>query len=1081
MGFRPPLWHTRAMLNLYQSNMLDALMRLYLAVREPAHDPLVPETLLVPSLGMQRWLQLALAREQGIAANIDFQLPASFVWRLITRVFPAVPRRSAFDPEVLAWRVLATLPEVKELEGVALAANWQAADAAGRYELAWRVADVFDQYLIYRPDWLAAWEGGRRLGLDVSKDADKSGHKSGDEAWQAVLWQKLNRAGEPHRAGLLLQLEQKLRAGEVKGLPARIAVFGVSTLPPRFWQLLQALGEHIAIDLFLLNPSQEYWGQLRRGDALAADGEGGHPLLASLGQQGRDFINTVAASGVSEPVGSQAFVAPSDGAQAGQVLAVLQTDLLLQHVRGAGEKIVLQPDDNSLQVHVCHSALREVEVLHDQLLMLFEKNPGLMPDDVLVMCTDIQRYAPLIEAVFATRQQPAAIPFTIADRRLETEEPLLRRVTDLLALPGSRFEVEAVLALLEEPALLARFELEEADVPLIRRWCEELHLRWGRDAEDRRAHGLPDDVPLTWRDVLARLQLGFALPLAGAPADDARFAGRVPADAVFSGSQAQVLARFALFVEALLLWENRLARPRALEDWADAFDALLNDFFTESRDDKNASRVALQYVREALVELREQARRAPEAGPQPYAVMRRWLGRQLKGLESRRGFLHGGVTFCAMVPMRSLPFRMIAVLGMDDGAFPRQQKPWPFDLMAEQPRAGDRSRRQDDRYLFLETLMAAREWLYLSHVGLSDIDGTVRPPSPVLSEILDQLRATVDLPDENAFRARFITEHALQPFSPRYFSGEEKLFSFSARFAAASRLAGIHAEEAVAAFSSALPAPPADLLSLTPARFEAFLAHPPRFFLRERLGVQLPYESGALQVDEPVDITDVRALRRQLYRFPQRQAASLRAEGLLPGGAWGERLFAEQADAVADLRARVAELAAEELPALPIDLTLNGVNWRGSLEGLTSEGLLRVSLENKIYATDLLKLRFSHLLLCATAPAGIALQSRLIGLENDIVLGPVSNPREALQDFAAAYREGMAQALPLFRRASPVYARKQVMEDARKAFEGNEFSTGDGTDAWINLLWRNSDPCDERFVYWADCLYGPLLDELGSL
>lgn len=1053
------------MLNLYQSNMLDALMRLYLAVREPADDPLVPETLLVPSLGMQRWLQLALARQQGIAANIDFQLPASFVWRLITRVFPGVPRRSAFDPEVLAWRVLAILPDVHELEAAALAANWQAADAAGRYELAWRVADVFDQYLIYRPDWLAAWEGGRRLGLGA------------DEAWQSVLWQKLTRRGEPHRAGLLAELEQKLRAGAVQGLPARIAVFGVSTLPPRFWQLLQALGEHIDIDLFMLNPSEEYWGQLRRGDAV---GEG-HPLLASLGQQGRDFINTVAASGVNEPVAAHAFVAPADGGQGGQVLAALQTDLLRQHVRSADEKLPLQADDRSLQVHVCHSALREVEVLHDQLLMLFQKNPELMPDDVLVMCTDIQRYAPLVEAVFATRHEPATIPFTIADRRLETEEPLLRRVTDLLALPGSRFEVETVLALLEEPALRARFELEENDLPLIRRWCEELHLRWGRDAEDRRSRGLPGDVPLTWRDVLARLQLGFALPLSGAPDADARFAGRVPADAVFSGGQAQVLARLSLFIESLLLWENRLARPRALADWADAFDALLNDFFAETLGYVHDSRAALQHVREALVELREQARRAPEAGPQPYAVMRRWLGRQLKGLESRRGFLHGGVTFCAMVPMRSLPFRMIAVLGMDDGAFPRQQKPWPFDLMGEHPRSGDRSRRQDDRYLFLETLMAAREWLYLSHVGLSEIDGTVRPPSPVLSEVLDQLRATVDLPDEKAFRAHFITEHALQPFSPRYFSGDGKLFSFSPRFAAASRIVGNAALAGLPAFSTALPLAAEELLNLSPARFESFLAHPQRFFLRERLGVQLPYDSGALQAEEPVDISDVRALRRQLYRHPQRQAASLRAEGLLPGGAWGDRLFDEQADDVQALRERVQALQAETRPALDIDLAVTGVTWKGSLTDVTSEGLLRVSLENKLYATDLLKLRFAHLLLCAAAPEGIALQSRLIGLENDILLAPVANAREALEDFAEALREGLSLPLPLFRRASPVYARKQNLDDARKAFDGNEFSTGDGSDAWVALLWRQADACDERFVQWADRLYGPLLDELGSL
>lgn len=1055
------------MLNLYQSNMLDALLRLYLAVREPASDPLVPETLLVPSLGMQRWLQLELAREQGIAANLDFKLPASFVWQLITRVFPDVPRRSAFDPEVLAWRVLTALPEVKELEGAALAANWQAADPAGRYELAWRVADLFDQYLIYRPDWLRLWEAGKLLGLGA------------DEAWQAALWQKLTKGGEPHRARLLGDLAQQLRNGKVPGLPARLAVFGVSSLPPMIWQLLLALGEHIEINLFLLNPSQEYWGQLRRGDA----GEGGHPLLASLGQQGRDFINTVAASGVNEPVQSHAFVS----SHGGSVLATLQSDLLQQHVRNESDRLPLQANDDSLQVHVCHSALREVEVLHDQLLMQFEKNPGLMPDDVLVMCTDIQRYAPLIEAVFATRHTPAAIPFTIADRRLETEEPLLRRFADLLALPGSRFEVERVLALLEEPSLRARFELDEADVPVIRRWCEQLHLRWGRDAKDRSERGLPTDVPLTWQDALARLRLGFALPVALAPADDHRFAGRVPLDAVFSVGQAQILSRLSLLIEALIGWENRLSRPRSLNDWADSLDALLDDFFAETPE----SRDALQYLRDGLTELRDQARRAPEAGPQPFAVIRRWLNRQVKGLESRRGFLHGAVTFCAMVPMRSLPFKMIAVLGMDDGVFPRQQKPWPFDLMAENPASGDRSRRQDDRYLFLETLLAARDTLYLSHVGLSEVDGTARPPSPVLSELLDQVRATVAVPDEKTFRKKFITEHALQPFSPRYFSGEknqgeknqgeEKLFSFSSRFAAASRLLGLKSGDVTPAFSQPLPPAPDDLLSVAVQRYERFLAHPQRFFLRERMGVQIPYATDALQDEEPVDITDKRELRQRLYHQSTLGVASLRAEGLLPSGMWGTQLFGEQAGQVDEVRTKVEALQATPVEAAPVHLTVDGVTFTGVLDDLTSVGLVRVSLENKLYATDVLRLYFAHLLLCATRPAGVELRSYLIGLDKEVILEPVADPLKLLADFAAAYQEGLCLPLPLFRRASPVWIKKQSLDEARKAYEGNDYNTGDGEDAWINMLWRNADPCDERFIHWAERLYGPVVEEVGKL
>jgi exodeoxyribonuclease V gamma subunit len=1068
------------MLNLYQSNMLDALMHLYLAVRnssqESSHcDPLLPETLLVPSVGMQRWLAFALAREQGIAANLNFRLPAAFAWQLITQVFPDIPARSPFDREALVWRVLRELPAVlPQANGAAIASHWQAADARGRYELAWRVADIFDQYLIYRPDWIAAWEKNRRLDL------------GSDEAWQAALWQRLSKTNDNrddkntvlHRAGLISELEKRLKAGEVPGLPAQISVFGISSLPPMIWRLLNALGQRTTVNIFLLNPSQEYWGQLKRGDT----GEGAHALLASLGQQGRDFINTVASSGVNEPVGSHAFVTPQNNT----ALAALQADLLLQRVRSPKERMVVNENDSSLQVHVCHSALREVEVLHDQLLMLFEKNPELMPEDILVQCSDIQRYAPLIDAVFGTRTQPAAIPYTIADRRLDIEQPLLRRFSELLALPGSRFEVERVLALLEEPALLARFGLQESDVPLIRRWCEELHLRWGRDAQDRRARSLPTDVPLSWRDALSRLLLGFSLPLDLAPENDQRFAKMAPASVVMSVAQAQVMARLTQFVESLLAWEQRLTGARALLEWANTLDALIGAFFAETEE----SRDALLHLHDVTAELREQARISAENSPQEFSVLNAWLRRQLQGLESRRGFLHGAVTVCAMVPMRSLPFKVIAVLGLDDGVFPRQQKPWSFDLMATHPAAGDRSRRLDDRYLFLETLLAARDVLYLSHIGASDTDGSVRAASPVVAELLDQLRLTVITDSEKYFRQRFITRHALQPFSPVYFNGNKQHFSFDQKMAAASHVINKVLSEFIsealgknnsnttrhklAAFSSSLPAPDADLLNISLPRFEQFLSHPTRFFLRERLGVQLAINATALGDEEPVEITSVRELRRRLFKTPELDVSSLQAEGLLPSGVWGQRLWKEEAEYMHLLWQRREALGAECVPPLAVSWQAHGVTLSGHITELTTQGIVRVSLENKIYATDVLQLQLHHLLLCAQQPEGVECRSRLLGLHDEVVLEPVENPTAALNDFLAAYAEGLIQPLPLFRRASPAYMLKKEITKAQNAFVGSEYARGDIKDAWTALLWRDADPLDERFIQWTECLYGPL-------
>ncbi|MFN3586751.1 MAG: hypothetical protein ACK4UT_04535, partial [Moraxellaceae bacterium] len=366
--------------------------------------------------------------------------------------------------------------------------------------------------------------------------------------------------------------------------------------------------------------------------------------------------------------------------------------------------------------------------------------------------------------------------------------------------------------------------------------------------------------------------------------------------------------------------------------------------------------------------------------------------------------------------------------------------------------------------------------------------GTVRPPSPVLAELLDQVQATVALPDAAAFRARFITRHPLQPFSPRYFAahkapGDEKLFSYAPHFAKASGLVGVEpaAIATLPAFTARLPPASDEQLSFTPARFEKFLAHPARHFLRERLGVQLPQAEKALRADEPVDLTDRRALRRELYRHPARSAESLRAAGLLPGGTWGDALFAGEQAAVADVRAREADLRAEKCPPVAVDVHVGRVRWSGLLDEVTTQGLVRVSLENKLYPTDLLCLRFLQLLLAASGSSAPQ-PAHLVGLEATVVLPPVQDAHAALLPFAEAAEEGLCLPLPLFRRASPLYVQKNSRETAYdKGWCGSDYAKGDGEDVWNALLWRDSNPCDERFAAWADRLYRPLLDVLKDV
>ncbi|MGH8354010.1 MAG: exodeoxyribonuclease V subunit gamma, partial [Pseudomonas sp.] len=501
------------MLSLYHAPDLETLGALATRLlATPAREPFAPAQVVVPSQGMGRWLTLQLAREQGIAMQLEVQLPAKFVWDLSRLVLGQLPEQSAFTPTTLTWRLYDWLCEPANLARAERLQRYLAGgDERRRLSLATRIADVLDQYLLYRDDWLAAWERGELCDLGP------------DEAWQALLWRELTADGHPHRARLLDELLRRLHGAQpIAGLPERLLVFGISALAPHHLRVLEGLARHTEVVIFALNPCREAWGEIRDIRELARQPElspdewyldVGHPLLASLGKQGRDFFDSLFALASAE--GGQETGLYSEDADLidDSLLHALQHDILRLRTRQPGERLELRADDRSLELHIAHSPLREVEILHDQLLARFAVEPTLTPDQVVVLTPDIERYAPYIEAVFsaragAPREGVPRIPFSLADRSLRAELPLLEAFLELLALPDSRFAAEEILAWLEQPAIARRAGIEQEDLPLLRDWLRAAGVRWGRDAGHRAALGLPADAAFTWRQGLDRLLLG---------------------------------------------------------------------------------------------------------------------------------------------------------------------------------------------------------------------------------------------------------------------------------------------------------------------------------------------------------------------------------------------------------------------------------------------------------------------------------------------------------------------------------------------------------------------------------------------
>ncbi|MGZ6237355.1 MAG: exodeoxyribonuclease V subunit gamma, partial [Syntrophales bacterium] len=779
-------------LKIFTSNRLETLAEnLSDVIKAPLSSPLDKEVIIVQSRGMERWVSMRLARHLGISANISFTFPKSFVSRVMSAVMPESQQNQADDPDTMTWKILGLLPSFLKSPGFeTIDVYLSGGNAAGiergssynlkLFQLAERIAHVFDQYLIFRPEMVMSWE------------AETTGEK--EEKWQAEIWRALMKGDCSYRAAKLRDefiKKMQYRSIDANILPERISVFGISSLPRFYLDIIHALAGSMEVNLFLMSPSREFWldirseREMRRELSRAREKTGrqsateeslylerGNSLLSSLGSLGREFFSSM----------SDFQAEYCDSFEEGDekdMLSCVQSDMLNLRDRGRtddDQPWEISDDDSSIQIHSCHSKMREVEVLFDNILAMFEEDPALMPKDVLVMTPDIEAYAPIIQAVFdipesREESERQRIPFSIADVSVKTEVEITDTFFEILDLFGSRFEVSRIISILESTHVGRKFDLSEKDVATIGWWVGDTRIYWGIDEEDRRHAGLPGISENTWKAGLERLLLGYAMPRK----DDRLFEDVLPYDDI-EGGDAAVLGRFLTLANELFEEAGNLGRLMTIDAWSRTLVGILDKFF-QIDDDMESGR-GLHIFRQKLRGLEDMRGHSGFSEALGIDVIKYYLRHVLGGETLGAGFLTGGITFCAMLPMRSIPFKVICLLGMNNNSFPRQSRSLGFDLMSKSPKPGDPSRRNDDRYLFLEAILSARERLYISHVGQSIEDNSLIPPSVLVSELLDYLKQGFRIRGKD-ISEHVTTRHRLQAFNPEYFRGHPRLFSYS--------------------------------------------------------------------------------------------------------------------------------------------------------------------------------------------------------------------------------------------------------------------------------------------------------------
>ncbi len=1065
------------MLHIHTSNRLEYLIQtLATIMKANPLPPLRQEIIVVQNQGMERWVSMELAQHLGVWANGSFPFPNTILWRVFKEALGYLPDTSQFEREVMVWSLMDILPDFLETQKFSELGGYLQGDEhhIKRFQLAWRIADIFDQYIVHRPTWMADWENGKQP-AKLENDSQAQ--------WQAILWRALvARYGTKHRAKLRADFFKNVHRLTDNPRFQRISVFGISALPQFHLEVLAELGRVIDVYMFLHNPCQEYWGDIVSDGEIAHKASvqsteqyfvKGNTLLASMGKMGRDFIDMLN----EDPHAShEYFENPGETT----LLNCIQSDIL--YLR---ERSKTPIDDKSIQIHACHSPMREVEVLHDQLLALFEENPALLPKDILVMMPDIETYAPFIEAVFDTTPDEAKkMPYSIADRSLRGESALIDTFFGILELSRSRFSVSQVLAVLETEAVLKRFGLNEQDLDLIRRWIDKTGIRWGMDKADKERKNLPAFEENTWQAGLNRLLLGYALP----SMEGHLFQDILPFDAL-EGSETLILGKLVAFIEKLFKCAQALEKPRTLPEWAIFLKGVLQDFLETDSENTKA-----QAIRKALNDLVKHTQQANFDTPISRDVILECLHRPLAHKERATHFITGGISFGAMLPMRSVPFKVICLLGMNDQAYPRPNKPLGFDLIAKNPQYGDRSRRQNDRYLFLEALLSARAYFYISYVGHNIHDNTVMPPSVLVSELLDYINKGFTHPSRID---HLVIHHPLQAFSPRYFNGTDKrLFSYSGEYCVASTaLLNERRKEGKVFFVAPLPEPQpaAEWKTVDINHLTRFFKNPTEFLLKERLGIFLEAGEGLLKESEPFEIEGL--VRYQLNQTLvekslegvnlQKYQAIAKASGQLPHGGIGDYVYSKLTKQIQPFVERVQQATRQDKKdPLALNLMIGDMHITGRLGRLWHKNLVHYRCA-QLKVKDHIQLWIHHLILNSLPHKHLPRHSLLIGENGGWEYQPVSNSHEILETLLTLfYWEGLIQPLHFFPDSSLAFVEtlkkgrteQEAFYLAQSQWQGNDFARSEAEDEYYRLCFgEGSTLKDEPFKTLAKQFFEPLL------
>lgn len=1106
------------MLNVFKSNKMENLMDALTSVlSRPLDNPMMSEWLGIQSRGMKQRICMHMAEDFNICANMLFLFPRQMVEQILLNFIPLKDQKESLNEDFIFWSVMGLINDNQSFKQLSSIENYIKDDETGKklYQLSMKIARVFDDYQIYRPHMLMDWQ----------KHNSNEALKDPSARWQAKLWnQVVSSAAQNHLASAAHLFLKDFSVENMKrqNLPQRMSLFGISALPEMFMQVFEKVSYILDINLFLLVPSNQFFfdiksakqlGKIALNQETGIDSESSlyyemtNPLLSSMGTAGKDFFSFLETFDYHEPL-DDLFNDPVDSSYT--MLSLLQSDIFnLVHRKKGQDKVAVAvaKTDRSVSIHACHSPMREAQVLKDLLLNEFEKDPDLAPHDIIVMLPDIEVYASFIESVF-TLENP--LPFSVSDRRKRSESESLDAFLKITALKNSRLEQKQVLDLLLSDSIAQKFKITFDEISMIEKMAEDSRILWGRDADYRESLGLPPFEENTWQFGLQRLFMGMAMPENY----------QIPVQGImgcesFQGLDLEVLGKFARFCDSLFSSLETLDNQKTVEKWCEVLKKLSDSLI--ARNQKNGEDLAFLF--QTIDQISESCQKAEFKGTVSFDVIFSVLEQKLDQNISQGNFLAGNITFCNIMPMRSIPYKIVVLMGMDEKSFPRQVFNPGFDLIKKYPKPGDKIKRDEDRYLFLEALLSARKKMIITYTGMSIQDNSIIPCSGVVSELADTMEESFNFPEKGY---RYYFYHFLHPFNREYFIQGNAFYSFSNDNCQIAKVLYEKNPDKPCFIQKCLTQKDENLpLTINLDEVIRFFKNPVEYFIKEKLSIEKPRLEEQNMDREAFSLSGLdlyflgnflveqQAKSRQTDFYPV-----LKAMGSLPFGEKGRLEYKNLQKSVLPVIAAARKIAEEkQLPPVALEADIDNLIVSANFSNITEKGIYYLSY-GRLNGARLLSAWIRHLFFNLYASEHYPGQTFCIGRDPKNKKPVLTHLFPALGLKAGSYFKDLIQ---IFSRArqKPFYffcetswqfvqaLSKENLDAGRPELDhdlvfkamnrvktnwyGGFAQSGEKENPYISLCVENSDPFENietlfssGFVENSIAVYKPLLDNLDS-